>query len=117
MKNFREELNFQKRLKRIVSRAKIGVKEIKKDVLNKFELMNSQEIRKTNFFEFSLEENIIYVFTIKSDPYLRKELQDFKFNSPEEATIVFSKLYNKLKTDGCRFKDVSQTNFKDLINH
>ena len=76
--------------------------------------MDPKELLRITLLEFSIHKNEISVFTVKTNPYFNEELHRFNSISPRNATI-FKELYNKLKTDGCRFKDVSETNFSVII--
>ena len=109
MPNFREELD------KILDCNKITVKKIYQEVLHKLQRMDSLDLSKVKLLEFSVDKNKIYVFTIKTVPYSRKELQSFELVNPKNAATIFNELHNKLKADGCKFKDVSETNFSVII--
>ena len=104
--------NFRVRLDKIMACTINSADEIADEVLNKLEETEPKVRLKIIFLEFSIIDDKICVYTIKDNPYLRKEFQTFESLNNVTATSIFQDLCSKLKKDGCKILSSSEISFK-----
>lgn len=104
--------NFRVRLDKIMACTIVSADELADEVLNKLEETEPKDRFKISFLEFSIVDDKICVYTIKANPYFRKEFQTFEFLSNAKATSIFQDLSSKIEKDGCKLLNSSETSFK-----
>lgn len=104
--------NFRVRLDKIMACTIESANEIADEILDKLEKTEPKDRLKIIFLEFSIVNDKICVYTIKDNPYLRKEFQTFEFLNNNAATSIFQDLCIKLKQDGCENLSSSKNSFK-----